>query len=252
MEIQDLRSGAWERRTEWPLAFAALLFLIAYAWPILDTGLPREIARTCAAATWVIWTIFAIDYLVRLYLAPDRGRWLVRHLLDLVVIVLPMLRPLRLLRLITLLRVLNRSASAGLRGRVAAYVAGGSAMLAFVAALAVLDAERGVRGANITSFGDAMWWACTTMTTVGYGDRYPVTGTGRLVGVLLMIGGIALLGAVTATLASWLVESVRSGADQEESEIAGLREEVSRLRAVVEALVSRELGEGPEGADTGL
>jgi voltage-gated potassium channel len=56
--------------------------------------------------------------------------------------------------------------------------------------------------ANITDFGDAIWWAVTTMTTVGYGDRYPVTSAGRMVAFALMIGGIALLGTATATLAS--------------------------------------------------
>jgi voltage-gated potassium channel len=71
-----------------------------------------------------------------------------------------------------------------------------------------LDAERSSRDANISDFGDAIWWAVSTMTTVGYGDHYPVTPVGRLVAFGLMIGGIALLGTVTATLASWLVETV--------------------------------------------
>ena len=89
-------------------------------------------------------------------------------------------------------------------------------LLAFCAALAVLDAERSSPDANITDFGDAIWWAITTMTTVGYGDRYPVTSVGRLVAFGLMIGGIALFGTVTATLASWLVETVagREGASR--------------------------------------
>jgi Ion channel len=77
------------------------------------------------------------------------------------------------------------------------YVAGGASLLAFCAALAVLDAERSSPDANIGDFGDAIWWAVTTMTTVGYGDHYPVTAAGRLVAFVLMIGGIALLGTVT-------------------------------------------------------
>lgn len=81
----------------------------------------------------------------------------------------------------------------------AVYVAGGSALIAFCAALAVLDAERANPGANITTFGDAAWWAVTTMTTVGYGDRHPTTGTGRLAAAGLMVVGIPLLGSVTAT-----------------------------------------------------
>src|SRR5215207_9795134 len=111
--------------------------------------------------------------------------------------------------------VLNRHAASGLRGKVAIYVVGGSSLLAFCAALAVLDAERRNPGANITDFGEAMWWAVTTMTTVGYGDRFPTTGPGRLVATALMVAGIALLGTVTATLASWLVEQVSRAEERE-------------------------------------
>jgi voltage-gated potassium channel len=83
----------------------------------------------------------------------------------------------------------------------------------------VLDAERRNPEANISDFGDAMWWAVTTMTTVGYGDRYPTTGPGRLVAFGLMVAGIALLGTVTATLASWLVDQVSRIEDREVSDL---------------------------------
>ncbi len=80
--------------------------------------------------------------------------------------------------------------------------------MVFVTALAMLDAERGADDANITNFCDAMWWGSTTITTVGCGDRFPVTGEGRLVAVALMLTGIALLGVITAALASWFVERI--------------------------------------------
>jgi voltage-gated potassium channel len=121
-----------------------------------------------------------------------------------------------MLRLIPLLSVLNRRAQTGLRGRVAIYVAGGASLLAFVAALAVLDVERSSPDANISDFGDAIWWAVTTTTTVGYSDHYPVASVGRVVAFGLMLGGIALLGTVTATLASWLVETVAAEKEQAE------------------------------------
>jgi voltage-gated potassium channel len=94
--------------------------------------------------------------------------------------------------------------------------------------LPVLDAERANPEANITGLGDAIWWAAATMTTVGYGDRYPTTGVGRLAAVGLMVGGIAVLGVVTATLASWLVEQVKTS-EQEQTE--ALRAEIADLRA---------------------
>ena len=75
-----------------------------------------------------------------------------------------------------------------------------------MAALGVLDAERAGPDANIVTFGDAIWWAFVTITTVGYGDYYPVTTLGRMVAVLLMAGGVAVLGVVTATLSSWIID----------------------------------------------
>ena len=72
----------------------------------------------------------------------------------------------------------------------------------FLAALAVLDAERSADNANIVTFGDALWWATTTATTVGYGDLFPVTTEGRWVAVGLMVAGIALIVLVTAGLAA--------------------------------------------------
>jgi voltage-gated potassium channel len=121
-----------------------------------------------------------------------------------------------------------------LRGRVGIYVAGGASLLAFCAALAVLDAERSSPDANISDFGDAIWWAVSTMTTVGYGDHYPVTPGGRLVAFGLMIGGIALLGTVTATLASWLVETVAAEKEQAEDlqiTVRRLEDKIDRLTA---------------------
>ena len=84
-----------------------------------------------------------------------------------------------------------------LRGRVATYVAGSAALLVF-GALAVLDAEQSVPDAKILTFGDALWWAVTTITTVGYGDLDPVTAVGRAVAVALMLSGIAVTGAVSS------------------------------------------------------
>lgn len=228
------RAERWERATEWPLMAAAVAFLVAYAVPILWPDVGTTVRAVCEVVQWLAWALFVLDYVVRLLLAQHRGRWVLRHLLDLAVIALPLLRPLRLLRLVTLLNVLNRRASVGLRGRVAAYLVGGSVLLSFVAALAVLDAERLNPDASITSFGDAWWWALTTMTTVGYGDTFPVTTTGRFIAAALMVGGIALLGTVTATLASWLADRVReeeAASDDVLVELRALRREIAELRA---------------------
>lgn len=224
----------WVQRTSWPLLGAALLFFVAYALPILRLELPDWVAAVCRAVVWITWALFALDYLVRLVLVPKKWRFIGRHWLDLIFIVLPVLRPLALLRLVTVFLVIDRHAGARLRERIGIYIAGGTVLLVFAASVAVLDVERGAPGATITNFGDAVWWACATITTVGYGDVYPVTLLGRVIAVGLMIGGISLLGIVTASFASWLVELVSQPARASRAsrtEPAELKGEVARLRA---------------------
>ena len=227
---------SWRNRTEWPLAAAAILFLLVYSVQVINQP-EQNVRQILELLTWVIWAVFLIDYLVNFWLAPNRGRWFVRNLHELLIVVLPMLRPLRLLRLITLLRALNRAGGRALRGRILMYVLASAGILSYAAALAVLDIERANPEANITTLGDALWWAMTTITTVGYGDHYPVTDTGRLIAAALMIGGIAVLGVVTASLASWLVESVaaETAADVEGAD-ASVRRELAEVRAQLQVL----------------
>lgn len=86
------------------------------------------------------------------------------------------------------------------------YGIGASAILVYISALAVLEAERNAAGATIKTFRDAIWWACVTVSTTGYGDYTPVTSAGRLTATALMFGGMALIGVTTATLASLMIE----------------------------------------------
>lgn len=236
--MSNLQVERWERRTSAPLLAAAGVFLAAYAWPILQPDLPATAARTCSVVSWAIWVIFAVDLLARLSLAERRWRFLRRNWLDVATLAVPMLRPLRVLRAVVALNILSRRGQAFGRGRVVAYVAAAVAVVGFVAALAVLDAERANPEGNIQSFGDALWWAAATITTVGYGDQFPTTTAGRFVGVGLMLTGIALLGVITAALASWFVEKVAEAQAAEQR----VEEEVIDLAAEVRAL-RRDIGE---------
>ncbi|MEN8705063.1 MAG: potassium channel family protein [Nocardioides marinisabuli] len=202
------RVERWERRSEVPLILLALAFLVAYAWPVLDPGLDADVATVLGVVSYAVWVAFAIDLGVRLVLADDARAYALRHWYDVALVALPLLRPLRLLRLLTLVRMLDRSAASSLAGRVLVYVSGASALAVGLGALAALDAERSAAGANLTSYGDSLWWAATTVTTVGYGDHYPVTTEGRFVAVALMLVGIGLVGAVTASVATWILGHV--------------------------------------------
>ena len=208
----------WEKRAEIPLLFLALAFLVAYAWPVIDPRLDADIRTVLEVASWSVWAAFAADFAVRLYLTDDRRTYAVAHWYDVALIALPMLRPLRLLRLLAFARILNRSAVGSLIGKVSTYVAGTALMALGLGAIAVLDAEQDAAGANITSFGDALWWSATTVTTVGYGDHFPVTTTGRFVAVALMVVGIACIGAITAGVAAWLVAQVESEAREKKQQ----------------------------------
>ena len=200
------RVAVWERRADVPLLLLASAFFVAYAWPILDPRMDAGLLDFLRVVSWAVWVAFFVDFVVRVALAEQRQVYIARHWYDVALIVLPMLRPLRLLRLLAFARVLDRVVSRGLVGRVAVYVTGSAVAAVFLGALAVLDAERNAVGANITSFADSLWWACATVTTVGYGDRFPVTGEGRVLAVVLMLVGIAFVGSVTAGIAAWFVD----------------------------------------------
>ena len=101
------RLRRWEKRTEWPLAVVAGVFLAVYSVQVLVQP-PRRLNEALDAGLAIVYVLFVIDYLVRLMLAFNRVRWFFGHMIDLAIVVLPFLRPLRLLRLLVLLGALQR------------------------------------------------------------------------------------------------------------------------------------------------
>jgi len=239
----------WERRTDGPMAALAVIFLAVYAWPILEPDLPPEVVTALGATGLAIWVVFGIDFVMRVRLADQRWHYLRRHWIDLLLLVLPVFRPLRALRAVQALAFVGRRTSASFRGRAAVYIAAAVPLVLFVAAVAMLNAERDAPNTNIRTFGDALWWGATTIATVGYGDVFPVTLQGRLIAGLLMTAGIALLGVVTASLASWFVEQIGEVTEADaatQRQVAALTEELRQLR---DALTSG--GPDPEAPPSG-
>ena len=240
------RLEQWESRSEWVLTAVAVAFLVAYSIQVLSSPVGAVNSLLNSVMT-LLYLAFIVDYVVRLVLAPQRRRWFFRHLFDLAIVALPVLRPLRLLRLLVLIKVMQRAGGDAIRGRVAVYAASSAVLFVYVASLAMLQAERSAPDSTITSFGDAIWWAVTTVTTVGYGDTYPVTVTGRVIAGLLMIGGISLIGVITATVASWIVERVSEGDSANRAATAAqmeeLRDQIHQLSAAL-----RVRDETPENA----
>lgn len=226
----------WKQRTEWPLALVAIAFLIMYSIQIL--GQPHGVeARALWILCWLAWAVFVGDYFARLLLAENRREWFLLHLVDLLIVALPFLRPLRMVRLIVLLGVLQKAVGHAVRGQILIYTISGVILLVYTGSLAILDAERHQPGATIDSFGKALWWSIITITTIGYGNLYPVTITGRVVAVILIVGGITLVGVVTAALASWIVQRVEETDTENQAATAAQIDELrEEIRALAEQL----------------
>ncbi|MGH3738330.1 MAG: potassium channel family protein [Micromonosporaceae bacterium] len=247
--LDDPRLTAWEGHTDWPLTGLALLFLAGYAVPILRPSLSPAAVGVCDGVQVAAWGLFGIDYLIRLAITRHRWVFVREHLFDLTVLLLPLIGPLRMLRLIAPLTVLSRRARVWTRGRLALYLATIAGLLIFVSSLAVLDAERTAAEPNITTFPEAVWWSLVTATTVGYGDHYPVTVAGKVVAATLMLGGIGLIGFVTGSLASWVIQRINAAESAELANHAELMAELRTVRAELAELRTLNAAEGLGAAD---
>ena len=207
----------FSRAVDGPLTVLALVLIPLIVLPlVMDLSPGTESAFL--AIDYLIWAVFAAEYAIKLYLAPNRRQFVARHIPDLIIVLVPMLRPLRVLRSVRLLRLLRLALLTGLaakglreardilRRRGLNWVLLIVLVLNLIAAAMVLEFERGNPDANIDSYPDALWWAATTITTVGYGDRFPMSPAGRGVAVVLMIAGIAMFGVITASIAAYFVE----------------------------------------------
>ncbi|MEV8568838.1 potassium channel family protein [Streptomyces sp. NPDC051322] len=201
------RLSRWEARTEMPLFALSLLFLACYAVRVLARDTDPLLRNAALAGLLAAWLVFAADYAVRLVLSGQGLRFPRSHGLDTLVLALPLLRPLRMVRVYTAVQRRRAQPRLSLHARVMAYASLSAVLLGFAGSLAVYSSERSAPGASIRTFGDSVWWAAATLSTVGYGDVSPVTGLGRLIAVGLMGCGIALLGAVTGSFSSWLLQT---------------------------------------------
>jgi len=192
----------WTKLSPTFLQVLGVIFLTGYAWPIINPNLSPALHSLCNWTLFVIWVFFAFDYFARLSIADDKRLFVRKNLLDLAAVALPFLPLLRAIRALAAVTVLSRRNRGSRSQQVTTSVVTLAFATWFVAGLAVTEAERHVDGSNIQGVGDGWWWAITTMATVGYGDTYPVSTQGRIVGTALMIMGVALLGTITASIAS--------------------------------------------------
>lgn len=195
----------WSEIMYWPLTIAAILFLITYTIHVIgDLHGPAAVVTTTIIGA--VWLLFLVDYLGRLALAHPRTAWAKSHLAALSMVLVPAIRPVRLLDTFTRVGVFGRSAASSLRAKLLVYGIGSALLLIWYISLLVLQFERHAPGATILSYGESVWWAFCTITTVGYGDYVPVTVPGRIAAVVLMGGGVVLVGLIVATISSLVYE----------------------------------------------
>jgi voltage-gated potassium channel len=188
------------------LTFLAVAFLIAFSYPAFVDPVPSSTQTLLNIVQWVSWIAFAIDLIYGLSNAKDKRKYLKKHPLEIAAVLLPFLRPLRLMRVISFGGLAIQKVAIGRQFAITIKVLLASIFVAYISAIQITIAERTVDGSNIKNFGDGLWWAITTVTTVGYGDRYPTTTEGRFIAIALMIMGISLMGVITASVAAWFVK----------------------------------------------
>lgn len=245
----------FERHTAWPMLILSVAILPLLGIPLFVELSPAT-ETTFFALDWIIWAAFALEYGIRLYLAPAKWTFVRHHVVDLILVAIPFLRPLRVVRSARMLRALRAV-------RVGVFMARGlgaikdvltrrklhygllvAIVVIVVCALLVVEFERNAPDANITSLPDSLWWAITTATTVGYGDRFPTTAAGRGVAVVLMVLGIALFGMLAGSLASFFVERDREDATAKEPTMSEIAERLDRIERAVNPEVAQPDGDG--------
>jgi voltage-gated potassium channel len=222
-----------ETALDTPMLLLSLIFIPVLLIPVIF-DLPSGTGNTFDVVGWAIWAAFVAEFLLLLWLAPSRRAMIRGHLFDLAVIVLPFLRPFRALRALRALaslgavftlvsRLLSRH---GLGWFLAAVIG-----IIVSAAGLVTAAESEVDGTNIDNFGDGLWWAVVTCTTVGYGDHFPVSPAGRGIALVLMFVGVGLIGVLTANVAAWFVEA------EQDDELATIRSELQEVHRKLDRLL---------------
>ena len=225
--------AAWEERSSRPMFVASVLYLLAFAAPIMSTRIQEPYDAYLNIIQMILWGLFAADYCIRLYLAPRRLYFITHNLMNLAIVLLPAWRIVSFLAMIHL--TTNRQYKR--LSELAVKLFGYTAIFIIMFALAIYSVESSEPGAMIRDLPTAYWWTFTTLATVGYGDVYPVTGIGRVIAVVVMLYGVGMVAVATGALASWIIEKIGGREEQEypatKADVDDLRQEISELRALL-------------------
>ena len=219
-----------------------VLSLVVLGALVADTffHVSPEISRILQAVDTIVCVIFLADFVIRFAQAPAKGAFMKWGWIDLLASIpsVPTLRWGRFVRVFRILRLLRglRSLQRVLRLFFEHRTRGGIAsvgltmfLLITFSSVAILICEQGPV-TNIKTAEDALWWSVTTITTVGYGDKYPVTTAGHIVAMILMLSGVGLFGLLSGVVASFFLGQMEAEEDQILVEVKKLRSEIAQLR----------------------
>jgi voltage-gated potassium channel len=208
-DAQDLKDPGYE-------IFILLVSLLSVANFIVAwvPGLDPDAINVLVVINFFLTVIFLADFTYRLVTAPSKGHYFFHNWgwADLLASV-PALRILRLFRIFKAYRLLTTYGAGNVLGHLKKHRAESVLFIVIFCVMLVIEsgaflvlmAERSAPAANITTASDAMWWVYVTITTVGYGDHYPVTNMGRIVGIMVMTMGVCLFGTLAGFIANKLL-----------------------------------------------
>jgi len=197
-----------EQVTKYPMALLGIAWLVI-AVIVLTTDINSSASTALVGTLFVLWAILLVEYVVRLVVTPDRRGYLKRRWVEPATVVVPPFQGWHVVGIEKMSLLLHEG-----KLRVESILKHHSLFRVLIAAAGtlllgawlVLLFEDHAKGSNIHDYPNALWWAIVTVTTVGYGDRYPVTEGGRVVAAVLMLAGIGLIGVLTATVASVFIK----------------------------------------------
>lgn len=236
-----------ERITKYPMTLLGIAWLVI-AIIVVTTDVNSAASTALVGTLFALWVILLVEYLVRLVISPDRRGYLKRRWVEPATVLAPPLQGWHFLGIEKMCLLIHEAAL-----RVEAILKHHSLFRVLIAAAAtlllgawlVLLFEENVKGSNIHNYPDALWWSIVTVTTVGYGDRFPVSSGGRAVASVLMMVGIGLIGVLTATVASLFIKE-HTDANRQEYQ-RGHADLGQRLSVISDRLadVERRLGASP-------
>jgi voltage-gated potassium channel len=197
----------WQKKMAFPTLVLSLIYTVTFAFPIYWYPVNSSVKSFCLFVNYLTWAVFAIDYLIQIWLAPYKKRYIKTHIFELILIAVPFFRPLRALRALVFTSQAGIRSKKALIKSIPVVMTGAAVIMIVIMGAAILDIERNAPGSNIHTPMDALWWGLVTITTIGYGDKFPVTTEGRLVAAVLIIFGVAMISTITASFAAWILSN---------------------------------------------